>query len=541
MNRFQEHHQSSIAFSYSCFDRMILNGFIPAFQHSKRAGTIHWFLHTHRQIEKVNRKSLARLSCDYHDWVGAYAAAQGIEIVEPKKVRREAWVEPYFQNLGGRPGIAVILKAREPERIAVHFAKCNQLAVESRHVNLYYFYLDDVHCGRMFVRICPYFPFNIRVWINGHNWLAKQLTREGIPFEKCDNLFTACADPQRLQELSDAFAPADIIRPVEACLEKLLHFFTPNERAQGFGHQLFMAQMEYCHNLIFHKKAALERLFDRLMDANRSIGHPEKLAIYFGRPRFQPDTRTGQTTLKITPLRTPVLTASFKSTSIKQYVSNGVGLRAESGSYQLKDLSIPKNVNNLPKLRKALHTANQRCLDVQQDILATYVDRGQLQELRRPSTSANGRRVPGMRVDDPRLIAVLHAITCFAYLVGKGCFRTRDLLPDVQRALGDPQYRLSQLRYDLGKLRSKGFIQRVPKTHSYQATEQGYAIAILYLKIYERLYAPLAAALSEVVPSDNQVLSTRQTKLDRLYVTVHRALTDLGEHLGIVNLTDEAA
>ena len=81
MNRFQQHHQSSIAFGYSCFDRMILNGFIPAFQHSKRAGTIHWFLHTHRQIEKVNRKSLARLSCDYHDWVGKYAAAQGIEIV----------------------------------------------------------------------------------------------------------------------------------------------------------------------------------------------------------------------------------------------------------------------------------------------------------------------------------------------------------------------------------------------------------------------------------------------------------------------------
>lgn len=541
MNRFQEHHQSSIAFSYSCFDRMILNGFIPAFQHSKRAGTIHWFLRTHREVEKLDRKYFARLSCNYHDWLREYAAAQGIEIVEPKKVRREDWVEPYFRNLGGRPGVAVILKAREPERIAVHFPSCNQLGVEFRNVNLYYFYLDDSQCGRMFVRVCPYFPFNVRIWVNGHNWLAQQLTREGIAFEKRDNLFTACANPQRLQELSDAFAPGDILRPVEARLEALLHFFTPSEREQGYRHQLFMAQMEYCHNLIFHKKAALDRLFDRLMDANRSVGHPQKLAIYFGRPCFRPDTRTGQTTLKITPLRTPVLTSTFKSTSIKQYVSNGLGLRTESGSYQLKDLSVPKNVNNLPKLREVLNTANQRYLHVQQDILATYVDRGQLQELRRPSTSVNGRRVPGMRVDDPRLIAVLHAITCFAYLVGKGRFRTRDLLPDVQRALGNANYGLSQLRYDLAKLRSKGFIQRVPKTQSYQATEQGYAIAILYLKIYQRLYAPLAAALLEPVHSDNQVLTTRQTKLDRLYVAVHRALTDLGEHLGIVNITDEAA
>jgi len=541
MNRFQQHHQSSISFSYSCFDRMILNGFIPAFQHSKRAGTIHWFLHTQRQAKKVDRAYFRRLSGNYHQWVQEYAAAQGIEIVVPKKVRREDWVEPYFQNLGGQPGIAVILKARERERIALHLPSCNQLAVDFRNVDLYYFYLDDPQCGRMFVRICPYFPFNVRVWVNGHNWLARQLTRDGVAFEKRDNLFTACANPQRLQELSDAFAPADIVTPVETCLGQLLPFFSESERQQGYRHQLFMAQMEYCHNLIFHKRTAVDRLFDRLMDANRSVGHPQKLAIYFGRPCFRPDTRTGQTTLKITPLRTPVLTSSFKSTSIKQYVSNGLGLRTESGSYQLKDLSMPKNVNNLPKLRKALNTANQRYLEVQQDILATYVDRGQLQELRRPSTSVNGRRVPGMRVDDPRLIAVLQAITCFAYLVGKGCFRTRDLLPDVQRMLGNPEYRLSQLRYDLGKLRSKGMIKRLPKTQSYQVTEQGYAIAILYLKIYQRLYAPLTAAIREPVPSDNQVLNNRQTRLDRLYVAVDQALTALAEHLGVVDINHNAA
>jgi hypothetical protein len=542
MNRFQHHHRQSITFAYSCFDRMILNGFIPAFQHSKRAGTIHWFLKTHRQAEQLNRKYFARLSGNYHKWVEAYAAANGIEIVIPeKKIRREQWVEPYFERLDGQPGIAVILKARERERIAIHLPSCNQLSVEWRNIDVYNFYLHDPQCGRMFLRICPYFPFNLRVWMNGHNWLAQQLTQAGIAFEKRDNLFTACADPERLQELSDAFAPADIMASVQTWLARLLPFFSESERQQGFRHQLFMGEMEYCHNLVFHKRAALDRLFDRLMDANRSIGHPDKLAVIFGRPCFRPDTRTGQTTLKITPLRTPVLSSSYKCTSIKQYVSNGQALRAESGTYQLKDLSVRKNINNLPQLRKVLNNANQRCLDVQQDILATYVDRGQLEELRRPSQTATGRRVPGMRVDDSRLMAVLQAITCLAYLAGKSCFRTRDLLVDVQKMLGNPQYRLSQLRYDLGKLRSKGLLMRLPKTQSYQISHEGYRIAILYLKLYQRLYAPLTAGIREPISTDNEVLRTRQTKLDRLYVAIDKALTALADHVGLANVNTEAA
>jgi hypothetical protein len=291
--------------------------------------------------------------------------------------------------------------------------------------------------------------------------------------------------------------------------------------------------MEYCHNLIFHQRVVAERLFDRLMDANRGLGHPNKLAIIFRRSRFQPVTVDGHTVLKMTPLRTPVLNSSYKSTSIKQYVSNGVGLRTESGSHQLRDLAVPKNVKNLPRLRQVLNTANERYLQVQQDVLASFVDRGQMQQLRQPSVSEQGRRTPGLHVDDFRLMAVLQAITCFSYLVGKGCFRTRDLLTDVQKALGNPAYRLSQLRYDLGKLRGKGLLSRLPKSQSYQLSEEGYRIGLFYLKLYQRLYAPLTAAIREPVPADNEFLTNRQTKIDRLYVAVDKALQMLAKHLAI--------
>jgi len=533
MNRFEHHHRDAILFGYSCFDRMIFNGAILQFMHTKRAGSIRWFLRDRCQIEDVSRSAFAKISRDYHAWVGEYAQQTGLTILTPEKgVSREQLVEPYFHALGQQAGVAVILKARESERLAWHFAKTNQIAVDRRCVDLYYFYLNDAHCGRMFLRICPYFPFHITVWLNGHNWLKCQLQKENIAFKTRDNLFVACERPERLQELADAFAPTDIAPTVDAWLARLLPFFTDSER-QIFRHQLFMIQMEYCHNLIFKKPAALDQLFGRLMDANRGLGRPDKLAVVFGRTNYVPDTRTGQTTLRVTKTRLPVLSSGYKQTLIKQYVKDGMAIRTESSSFQLKDLSIPKNLKNLPKVRQVMDRANQRYLNVQQDILASHLDGGQLEHLRQPSVSPSGRRVPGLHLDDPRLMAVLQAITCFAYLAGQGCFRTVDLLVDVQKALANPLYRLSQLRYDLSKLRGKGLVVRLPATQSYQLTPEGYQIAIVYLKFYQRLYAPLIAAIRNPVATDNEMLHRRQTKLDRLYVATDQALKRLAHHLGL--------
>ena len=58
-------------------------------------------------------------------------------------------------------------------------------------------------------------------------------------------------------------------------------------------------------------------------------------------------------------------------------------------------------------------------------------------------------------------------------------------------------------------------------------------MAILYLKLYHRLYAPLTAGLRDPVPADDRVLTHRQTKLDRLYGTADQALKKLTDHIGI--------
>src|SRR5262249_61667128 len=106
---------------------------------------------------------------------------------------------------------------------------------------------------------------------------------------------------------------------------------------------------------------------------------------------------------------------------------------------------------------------NDSYLEVQQDVLETFLDRGQLVQLRQATVSPSGRRTPGLRLDDPRLLAVLQALTCFAYLAGTGCFRTADLHKDAAGALGKTpeSYTRAEVRGELAKLRAKGLGERV--------------------------------------------------------------------------------
>jgi hypothetical protein len=68
--------------------------------------------------------------------------------------------------------------------------------------------------------------------------------------------------------------------------------------------------------------------------------------------------------------------------------------RTEASPNNVTDYGLDKAVDNLPALQTTLSAINDNGLDVQQDILETFVDRGQLQRLAQPTISATGKRPP---------------------------------------------------------------------------------------------------------------------------------------------------
>src|SRR5450631_1304111 len=110
------------------------------------------------------------------------------------------------------------------------------------------------------------------------------MREEGIDFQQCTNAFLKCGNPARLQELADSLTTQDLLKCGQKWLAAFTPFITDKERKQaGCQHRLFFSQVEYCDNLIFHRRAAVDEITQRLLDLNRNIGQPKKITTIFGR------------------------------------------------------------------------------------------------------------------------------------------------------------------------------------------------------------------------------------------------------------------
>src|SRR4029453_10473013 len=373
--------------------------------------------------------------------------------------------------------IVVVLKAREPARIMIAIGDRTadrwHLELSQRWVVQYNVYINDARWGRMFVRMCPYLPFSARVCVNQHHWLANRMREEGISFKQCANAFLKCAAPKRLQELADSLTAQDLIACGQKWLARLTPFFTRKERDQaGCQHRLFFSQVEYRDKLIFKRRASL--------DANRTIGRPDKITTIFGRRITKHYTGKRQTEIEDMHLPNPVIRSHYGNGFIKQYVRDHLILRTEPASNNVNDYGVNKSVQNLPVLRNALSAIADNYLNVQQDILETFIDRGQLRKLAEPTITPAGKRIPGLKLDPPRQLALMHALVRFAHIAAGNTFTTAELHPRVIEALGGPAdcYTLAALRYDLSKLRAKGLVAKLPNSRRYQLPPTRYQICL---------------------------------------------------------------
>ena len=536
MNSFYEHHRDSIDWHYRCFDRILLNGLIQPFQQPER---VVGFFNSYRQLYPVTRYTLRNIADEFQHWVKERAAKRNIPILDEPDGRRDEFVDPYFEH--AKPdSVVMILKAREPARIMIAIGDklTNRwhLQIAKRWVVQYNFYINDRNWGRMFVRMCPYLPFSARICLNQHHWLANRLRERGIRFKQLANAFLKCAAPDRLQALANSLLARDLLTCGQKWLAHLTPFFSAREREEaGCRHRLFFSQVEFCDNLVFRRRSALDNLGERLLDANRTIGQPKKITMIFGRRITKQYRGKLQTEIEDMDLPNPVIRSHYGNGFIKQYVRDHLILRTESASNNVKDYGVNKSVENLAVLRERLSAINDSYLNVQQDILETFVDRGQLRKLAQPTITPTGKRIPGLKLDHPRQLAVMHALVRFAHIAAGNTFTTAEIHPAVIEALGctPEHYTLGSLRYDLSKLRAKGLVTKLPNSRRYQLLPHGYSICLVFLKLFERVYAPLTAGLLSPIKGDAKLEARKRSQLDRLYQRVVDDLDALVRAVGL--------
>jgi hypothetical protein len=491
-----------VGLEVECLDRIYLNAYVPGLQ---VGGQVVTFLTQHLGQPIPSPALFARIGNRFRGEVDRFAARGGVPLLRfGRHDRKIDKVRPLLQaaEQARRPGVVAVgvtqefqnvftaTKRRSDSSRAVQFTFRKQ----DRRVTCFYFYVWDADFGPGFVKLCAYFPYPGKVWVNGHEWAKQQARKQGLGFTALSNGFATCDQPARLRAICDRLGPADIQAFLARWLAVIPTPLTARDQAAGYWWELSMRQVEVSRTLVFDAPRRARGLFEQVVRDNLGLGRPEEVELTFtgrrvrqGRPRTQPETfrtRVVTTGVQVT------VNVFYKHSRIKQYLKDGRALRIETVVNTPDDLGVQRRLVNLPQLVAKARQANRRILAVQRAGQGCAIRTATFERIQQPYVR-EGQRTGALRFGDHRAMALAGAL-CLTLTAVTGV-TNRSLRALVAGLLGST-YSASQMSYDLRRLRLHGLIRRLDRQHRYVLTDDGLRFAVFYTKLGDRVLPALFAA-----------------------------------------------
>ena len=503
-----------VALDIECLDRIYLNGYVPNLQ---VGGQVASFMTGHLGNPIPSPAIMEKMGTAFRHAVTLFAEANHIPVVRFHKGDRKIDVMGRYvaaQAATGRCAVVAIGVAQEYQNVFAATAYQRSTGIPwfsftkaDRRVSCFYFYLWDVDFGAGFIKICTYFPYPIKVWLNGHEWAKRQATKAGIEWTPLSNGFATCADPVALQGICDRLGPETIQAFFDRWMGLLPLPLTEHDQVDGYWWELSMRQIEISRTMVFDAPQRARAFFEALVADNLDVGRPDSVELIFtghqGRRGRLPKVEQVYKT-KVVTRDTAVTVNAF----YKQYLKDGRALRIETVVNSPTDLRCLRRLQNLDELQAKGRDVNARMLNTERVGQSCVIASPAFERVALPTLTADGRRAPALRFGDHRVMALLGAL-CFALnAVG---FTHRSLRAHVSQLLG-AAYNTNQMSYDLARLRINGLIQRREHTNTYDLTPEGQRVAVFYTKVHDRLLRPLLAADRPPAPAE---LRHALTSIDR--------------------------
>ena len=206
-----------VALDIECLDRIYLNAYVPILQTSSQVVA---FLSGHlgfpfpspalfRQMGERFRKAVVSFS-DANDipWVKFGKDEAKLEVMQPHLAR---------QASTGRSGVAAIGVAQEFQRVWTAYEGKTSTGTPrwsffkaDRRVTCYYFYLWDADFGPAFIKVCAWFPYPAKIWLNGHEWVKRRPPRPGSGSPRCPTGSPPARTPPRCRRSVTGSEPGTI-------------------------------------------------------------------------------------------------------------------------------------------------------------------------------------------------------------------------------------------------------------------------------------------------------------------------------------------
>jgi hypothetical protein len=490
---FEKIHECELLGKLTLPDRVLFRGHLKL----RDARTLRLFLAHSRVLLKdfgAYAQAMTTELKEHAERLAAEASRPFIYLSSPHTARtgysKEQLARDIAERDGVRKGLICVLSVLEP---------CNAFDVRGNHKTHrleivrrlrkclhFYFYFLDPEFGFMHVRLQSWLPFTIQIYINGREWLCRQLDRRGIGYQRYDNALLSIDDPATAERLCRRFVrlrwPPIFDRFANRFNSALQAIY-----ATGYpGYYWVTEQCEIATDLMFRSRPALQKLLPDLFEHSLLAMSAEDALRFLGRKPNGHYRGEATADLKRRPEGVRVK-FRMKRNSIKMYDKWSV-LRIETTIHNprefktlrriqgsLRWVRMAKGVAHFWRLNQLGHSANGRFLEALAHVQPTHQAVAELDRLSRGRTIGHKRiaRFNPVSAQDARLFA---AALDGRHLING--FRNRDLasLLDPHPAPADIRRRRERTSRLIAKLRGHGLIAKVTRSRLYRVTPRGHRL-----------------------------------------------------------------
>jgi hypothetical protein len=448
------------------------------------------FVESHSETLVAHAKELAQQAdAPYHYLQGQHAKEKLIHGLLREQPRSE--------------GLVAVLCCQECCRTVklLHGQGRPRLVFARRPQRVLYYYFLDPDFGLIHLRLQTWFPYTLQVYVNGHDWLARQLLQEQSGFVQTDNAFTQLDDPALAQRLADRFCK---LRwpTVLARWARRVNPLLGQQWLRGNDYYWVLDQAEYSTDVLFANPQALADLYAHLL--NHAVLHfsAQDILTFLGRrlhPCFDGEVLTDCKKDRQPGAR---IKHRVKNNWLKMYDKFGQILRIETvinqprefkvrrwrirqGRRQLLWCPMNKGVANFYHYQAVARAANGRYLDALAAAQLPTVARPELDRVSQPAPF-HGRRQRGLNLLAPEeqklFLAVLRGDHRLQGVRNRDLARA--LFPKPTTDATERKRRTAHVSRRFQLLRAHGLLAKIPHTHRYRITAKGEDLmsAALYVR-----------------------------------------------------------
>jgi hypothetical protein len=248
----------------SGFDRLVFKGRLPQLYSAEGMNCYAAANHVRRldfkqHAKEVTRQVLAASLIEAAKKAGRFHYLNSGQACKEEAARAIAQQHPTDE------GLVAVLQCVEPcwtfdtksvdGRLTIRgeWGKCS---------SLYHYYVHP-RFGWMYIRLQTWFPFEVQIGLNGREWLAQQLDRAGLTYQRSANKFLGLEDWQRAQDLLDAQLRTNWVHECDA-LVRQVHPLHPQHLGQlPVAYNWTVHQSEWATDIAFASRSVLEQWYER--------------------------------------------------------------------------------------------------------------------------------------------------------------------------------------------------------------------------------------------------------------------------------------